>query len=139
MVQTYKGGDSEPTNPKKTSLSNSIRSSSQNGQEIKIGNARNEVKTESDVGFDESIAEDHFSEEPIEDEFEDSKQSTSRMSDKIRQVNMQNDNNSTVNMASVVPNPKLISTNLIGGNTQGGTLMMGSVVPQKKDQIRDLA
>ena len=61
-----------------------------------------------DVSFNDDI-DDHFSEEPIEDMLSSQ---NSRLSTKLKQL----DAGSTVNMASVIPNPKLVSTQL--ENTQ---------------------
>ena len=62
-------------------------------------------KSQSDVGFDDDIIDDHFSEEPIDDEVE------SNMSTKLKNLKDTN-SGATVNMGSVVPNPKLIQNTL---------------------------
>lgn len=54
------------------------------------------------MGFDESIEEEHFSEDPIEESFEESKLNKK---DTVKS----NDQGSIVNMGSVIPNPKMVS------------------------------
>ncbi len=62
-------------------------------------------KSQSDVGFDDDIGEDHFSEEPIDDEV------ASNLSTKLKNLK-DTTTGATVNMGSVIPNPKLVSNTL---------------------------